>query len=100
LWHVRMYSTNTFHEPGAVFLAILTLWAYGYCSGQMKQATNPRAESDSDQSFIHLDRPCKDELVQSFVRKGQAMKGIITGVGDICDPDGPEKILRIGCELL
>lgn len=100
LWHIQRYPTNAFHDPGAAFLAVLTLWAYGYCGGPMKQVANPHAEPDSDQSFIHLDRPCEDELIQIFVRKGQNMKGIITGVGDICGPGGPEKILRIGCELL
>jgi hypothetical protein len=51
-------------------------------------------------SFIHLDRPCDDELVQLFVREGHSMKGNVTGVGDICAPEGPERILRVGCETL
>lgn len=99
LWHVRRYSTNAFHEPGAVFLAVLTLWAYGYYNGQIAQSSNSHAES-SDPSLIHLDRPCDDELVQLFVRQGQNMKGNVSGVGDICSRNGPEKVLRIGCETL
>ena len=51
-------------------------------------------------SFIHLDRPCDDELVQLFVREGHSMRGNVTGVGDICAPEGPERILRVGCETL
>lgn len=101
LWHVRRYSTNAFHEPIAAFLAILTLWAYGYCHGQMMQKPRPhQTESRSDPSFIHLDRPCDDELVQLFVREGQNMKGNVTGVGDICAVSGPERVLRVGCETL
>lgn len=100
LWHVRRYSTNAFHEPMAVFLATLTLWAYGYCHGQMAQQPRPHTESRSEPSFIHLDRPCDDELVQLFVREGQTMKGNVTGVGDICGPTGPERILHVGCEAL
>lgn len=99
LWHVRRYSTNAFHEPMAAFDATLTLWAYGYCHGQMAQYT-AHAESRSDPSFIHLDRPCDDELVQLFVREGRTMKGNVTGVGDICAPGGPERVLRVGCETL
>lgn len=99
LWHVRRYSTNAFHEPGAVFLAVLTLWAYGYCNGQMRRTSNSHAES-SDPSLIHIDRPCDDELVQLFVRDGQNMRGNVSGVGDISDLNGPERVLRLGCETL
>ncbi|KAJ5160007.1 uncharacterized protein N7482_007011 [Penicillium canariense] len=105
LWHVRRYSTNAFHEPVAAFLAVLTLWAYGSCHAYAPQDSSPytqasRNEPSQEPSFIHLDRPCDDELVQLFVREGHSMRGNITGVGDICAPEGPERILRIGCEVL
>lgn len=105
LWHVRRYSTSAFHEPTAVYLAVLTLWAYGSSHSHVPQDSssetqNPRVEQSQEPSFIHLDRPCDDELVQLFVREGHSMRGNVTGVGDICAPDGPERILRIGCETL
>ncbi|KAJ6102575.1 hypothetical protein N7486_005002 [Penicillium sp. IBT 16267x] len=105
LWHVRRYSTNAFHEPAAVFVAVLTLWAYGSCHVHSPMESSPhsqasRAVPSQEPSFIHLDRPCDDELVQLFVREGHSMRGNITGVGDICAPEGPERILRIGCETL
>lgn len=100
LWHVRRYSTNAFHEPVATFLAVLTLWAYGSCYAHEAHHHESRPEPSHDPSFIHLDRPCDDELVQLFVREGHAMRGNVTGVGDICAPDGPERILRVGCETL
>ncbi|KAJ5832213.1 hypothetical protein N7474_000524 [Penicillium riverlandense] len=106
LWHVRRYSTNAFHEPVAAFLAVLTLWAYGLCHAHAAplppaETNSPRLQgSQPEPSFIHLDRPCDDELVQLFVREGHAMTGNVTGVGDICAPDGPERILRVGCETL
>lgn len=107
LWYVRRYSTNAFHEPVAVFLAILTLWAYGWCHGSIIQQVDPKKGSQPDSSefhpeptFFHLDRPCDDELVQLFVRKGQTMRGNVTGVGDICGPYGPERILKEGCRIL
>ncbi|KAJ5697636.1 hypothetical protein N7488_011320 [Penicillium malachiteum] len=105
LWHVRRYSTNAFHEPMAVFLAVLTLWAYGSYhthapTEQSPNAAGSRLNSAQEPSFIHLDRPCDDELVQLFVREGHSMRGNVTGVGDICAPEGPERVLRIGCETL
>ncbi|KAJ5587354.1 uncharacterized protein N7459_003119 [Penicillium hispanicum] len=105
LSHVRQYSTNAFHEPGATFLAVLTLWAYGSCHAHIPQATSPplhvsRVDPLQKPGFIHLDRPCDDKLVQIFVREGHSMRGNVTGVGDICAPEGPERILRVGCETL
>ncbi|KAL4936866.1 hypothetical protein BDV06DRAFT_216320 [Aspergillus oleicola] len=105
LYHVRKYSTNVFHEPVATYLAILTLWAYGLCYNQASpEITAPASSSQRREStapsVINLDQPCSDELVQSFVREGQMMKGMLTNVGDICAPQGPEQILRVGCETL
>ncbi|KAL4931504.1 putative C2H2 transcription factor [Aspergillus undulatus] len=101
LYHVRKYSTNAFHEPVATYLAILTLWAYGLCYKQASpDLTTQERDSSTGPSVINLDQPCSDELVQSFVREGQMMKGMLTNVGDICAPHGPEHILRVGCETL
>ncbi|KAL3472953.1 hypothetical protein BJX99DRAFT_234439 [Aspergillus californicus] len=104
LYHVRKFSTNAFHEPVATYLAILTLWAYGLCYQQASPELTSRIGSTRDPSLgpnvINLDQPCSDELVQSFVREGQAMKGMLTNVGDICASQGPEQILRAGCDTL
>ena len=105
LWHARRYSTNAFHEPVAVFLAVLTLWAYGSCHAHATQGSIPHLQMSGielleEPSFVHLDRPCDDELVQLFVREGHSMQGNVTGVGDICASEGPERILRVGCEML
>ncbi|KAG0157526.1 hypothetical protein PDIDSM_4711 [Penicillium digitatum] len=100
LWHIRRYSKNAFHEPVAAFVAVLTLWAYGSCHPHTSHESSPRAEPLHDPSHICLDRPSDDELVQRFVREGHAMRGNVTGVGDICDLEGPERVLRVGCEVL
>ncbi|RDW62971.1 putative C2H2 transcription factor [Aspergillus mulundensis] len=101
LYHVRKFSTKAFHEPVATYLAILTLWAYGLCYKQASpELTAAQRDSSTGPSTINLDQPCSDELVQSFVREGQRMKGMLTNVGDICAPHGPEQILRAGCETL
>ncbi|KAI9370595.1 fungal-specific transcription factor domain-containing protein [Aspergillus egyptiacus] len=104
LYHVRKFSTNAFHEPIAAYLAILTLWAYGLCYKQASPNTASHmgltGNLPVEHTVINLDQPCSDELVQSYVREGRAMKGMLTNVGDICAPHGPEQILRVGCETL
>ncbi|KAL2829968.1 fungal-specific transcription factor domain-containing protein [Aspergillus cavernicola] len=103
LYHVRKYSTNAFHEPVATYLAILTLWAYGLCYKQASPDLTSNISSTRGSvgpNVINLDQPCSDELVQSFVREGQAMKGMLINVGDICASHGPEQVLRAGCETL
>ncbi|KAJ9642083.1 hypothetical protein H2204_002452 [Knufia peltigerae] len=64
----------------------------------------PDSESDDSSSsddrpeFIHLDRPCDDEIIQHFVRNGQSMAGYMTNVGNICET--PQKVLLEGAKLL
>ena len=57
---------------------------------------------DDEPTFIRLDRPNDDEMVQLFVRSGKpsVMRAHITGVGDICSPKGPTRILREGRKIL
>ncbi|KAB5545900.1 hypothetical protein GE09DRAFT_222828 [Coniochaeta sp. 2T2.1] len=142
-WHARRYSTNSFMEPFAIYIATLVAWAYSVSTqfvgtgqiGEMptnsqgtrnirsdldtntggssrgnyageaaaeQQDGSPAEESESDPepSFIHLDRPCDDELVQIYVRLGHKMPGYMSGVGSICAPGAPAKILREGIRLL
>ncbi|OAP59134.1 hypothetical protein AYL99_06432 [Fonsecaea erecta] len=56
------------------------------------------SSSDERPEFIHLDRPCDDEMVQHFVRNGHTMSGHMTNVGDICK--APQKVLLEGARLL
>ncbi|CBX90987.1 hypothetical protein LEMA_P060210.1 [Plenodomus lingam JN3] len=116
-WHIRRYSCQAFYEPISVYLATLTLWAY--CSYTSRTAiTNHRDGSMSDDestentflasnaqpipTFIHLDRPNDDEMVQSFVLSGipSNMRANITGVGDMYAAKGPMKILKEGRRIL
>ncbi|KAF9894600.1 hypothetical protein FE257_006488 [Aspergillus nanangensis] len=100
LWHVRRYAANTFHETVAVFLATLTLWAYGLCHGQVFQDIEPEHHRSIERRSIHLDGPFNDELYQTFVREGEVMRAVVTDVGDICGPHGPEEVLQFGCAIL
>ncbi|KIW15388.1 hypothetical protein PV08_05434 [Exophiala spinifera] len=56
------------------------------------------SSSDERPEFIHLDRPCDDEIIQHFVRNGQSMAGYMTNVGNICET--PQKVLLEGAKLL
>jgi len=51
-------------------------------------------------SFVNLDRPLDDELVQTYVRLGYKMTASLLRVGNICDADAPVKILFEGIRLL
>lgn len=172
-WHVRRYSSQSFYEPLAVYLASMVLWTYGsYKSAALERdaansnnkpvggpsgpdadlsivqpsrvergvrkptasrqdqdtpghlpvqhdrpplpvrshspavSASPSShadassdtESESPPQFIHLDRPCDDEMVQHFVRNGHNMAGYMAGVGDICTT--PNKVLLEGAKLL
>jgi hypothetical protein len=56
------------------------------------------SSSDEQPEFIHLDRPCDDEMIQHFVRNGHNMSGHMSNVGDICKT--PQKVLVEGAKLL
>jgi hypothetical protein len=57
-------------------------------------------EEEPEPAFIHLDRPCDDEMVQTYIRLGHKMQGYMQRVGDICSSDAPPKILKEGIRLL
>jgi hypothetical protein len=118
-WHVRRYSCDSVIEPYAIYIATLILWAYCVsmrfvgpgaadvsvsCENstvmqEIAEATIPGRE-EPEPSFIHLDRPLDDELVQTFVRLGHKMSAYISEVGNIRDRGAPVKILQEGIRLL
>ncbi|RKL20799.1 hypothetical protein BFJ68_g2798 [Fusarium oxysporum] len=126
LWHVRRYSSNDFIEPHAIYLATLSIWAYSVFNTPRTESQqehgdavsrsvpasrdrvsqgsvgNNEAESEEepDPTFIHLDRPCDDEMVQVYIRLGHKMAGHMQRVGNICSPNAPPKILREGIRML
>ncbi|KAL1887121.1 hypothetical protein Sste5346_010427, partial [Sporothrix stenoceras] len=46
-WHVRRYSSDSFHQALAVFLAAATLWAFGNFSLAAATTTNPFLGSEA-----------------------------------------------------
>ncbi|KAG7412600.1 hypothetical protein Forpe1208_v009253 [Fusarium oxysporum f. sp. rapae] len=126
LWHVRRYSSNDFIEPHAIYLATLSIWAYSVFNtprtksqqqyGDVVSRSVPasgeresngsvgnnevESEEEPDPTFIHLDRPCDDEMVQVYIRLGHKMAGHMQRVGNICSPNAPPKILKEGIRML
>ncbi|RSM05272.1 hypothetical protein CDV31_009670 [Fusarium ambrosium] len=123
LWYVRRYSVNDFLEPFAVYVATLCLWVYSVSAASTVRQQEPRArpsngapdpgervdsmsttgvESDEEPElyFIYLDRPCDDEMVQTYVRLGHKMSANLLRVGNICSAEAPRKILQEGVQLL
>ncbi|KAI1067894.1 hypothetical protein LB507_010566 [Fusarium sp. FIESC RH6] len=129
IWHVRRYSRNGFMEPHAVYLATLLIWAYSVFatpptdSGFLQNHDGPNSrqnptnqvprssddagtpteyddEEEPEPKFIHLDRPCDDEIVQTFIRVGHKMQGYMQRVGNICSSGAPSRILKEGVRLL
>ena len=114
-WHVRRYSRRAFYEPNAVYLATLAVWAYGLFAARSSMNSNlpsrsrsgtssPTNEQNDDDmpSFVRLDRPCDDELVQWYIRYGspERMTASITRVGNVCSSKGPTRMLREGASIL
>jgi hypothetical protein len=106
-------SLDAFYEPVKVFMVTLVVWAYGsLCPPQqLLRGTNgntnnrPREDDDwscdlDDISSIRLDRPCDDELVQLFIKRGRSMTATIMGVGNITSAKGPLRMLKEGRKLL
>lgn len=101
-WHVRRYSCDSVLEPYAIYMATLVLWAFCVSVelSEGVEASAREAEEEPEPSFLHLDRPLDDELVQTYVRLGHKMSAFISGVGNIQSRGAPPKIIREGISLL
>ncbi|KAH9863973.1 hypothetical protein J1614_009906 [Plenodomus biglobosus] len=101
-WHVRRYSCGSLLEPYAIFIATLVLWAFCITMqiAEVVQAVVPESDETPEPSFLHLDRPLDDELVQTYVRLGHTMSAYIANVGNIRDPGAPARIAKEGLCLL
>jgi hypothetical protein len=122
-WHVRRHSCNSIMEPYAIYIATLILWAfsasaqfigveaiasYAVCQSPPAATTSPgertrvsiASDDNNEPTFLHLDRPLDDELVQIFVQSGYKMSAYIMGVGNIQAADAPTKIIDTGIRLL
>ncbi|KAI5304785.1 hypothetical protein KEM56_005931 [Ascosphaera pollenicola] len=112
-WHARRYSTGAFYEATNMFLTTLAVWAYSSyinhpkkCGGEAgleDEGTDLSECSDDDSTvptFIQLDRPTDDELVQFYVRRGSDMTALISGIGNIHGPEAPIRTLKEGRKML
>jgi hypothetical protein len=125
-WYVRRYSTEIFTESFTIYMASLVLWGYSMViqhsneqqlsrhalrgqapsdpqpekiqSCRMTADTTP--DNEPELSFIVLDRPCDDEMVQTYMRMGHKMTAHLSKIGDIADLSSTKKILTEGIRLL
>ncbi|KAH8589872.1 fungal-specific transcription factor domain-containing protein [Bisporella sp. PMI_857] len=65
-----------------------------------QEANSATEDISIDSPYINLDRPCDDELIQTFVRHGARMTGYMASIGDICQVGSAGKILREGVKIL
>ncbi|CAI0642863.1 unnamed protein product [Colletotrichum noveboracense] len=75
----------------------------GFMASQASPNDTGGAGDESEEpepKFLHLDRPCDDEMVQTYVKLGHRMSGHVAKVGDICHEGAPKKILREGIRML
>jgi hypothetical protein len=91
LWAYSVYSSKSRRSSGEER------------SGSVTRQTSPdhnRVYSDDDNpTFIRLDRPNDDEMVQLFVRAG-VLRAYVSGVGDVYASTAPARILREGRKIL
>ncbi|KAH0278534.1 hypothetical protein KCU91_g2394, partial [Aureobasidium melanogenum] len=107
-WYIRHHGTGNILEPTSLFVASVILWAYGSFVPLLQASTdeNPPVTSrvDMDEEFdptmIQIDRPCDDELIQIFIRRGNSMQPHMLGVGNICQPGGAHNVLKVGAKLI
>jgi hypothetical protein len=106
-WYIRRYSRDLFIEPFAVYMSTLVLWAFSI-TAQICQSQEIREQyehtsdedEDFDLEFINIDRPCDDESVQIFVKRGHKLRANMLRVGSVRDEGAPRKILIEGIRVL
>lgn len=101
-WHVRRYSCDSLLEPYAIYIATLVLWAFCVSMRlpEVAQAIASESDDEPEPSFLHIDRPLDDELVQTYVRLGHKMTAYMANVGSIEESDAPRRITKEGLCLL
>ena len=64
------------------------------------EADEEEDEDDTAPTSILLDRPCDDEIVQTFVRRGHGMQVLMSGAGPVHGAYGMRRVLQEGIKLL
>ncbi|CAD0111666.1 unnamed protein product [Aureobasidium uvarum] len=107
-WYIRHHGTGNILEPTSLFMSSVILWAYGSFVPLLQASTDEhhpatsRVDTDEeyDPKMIQIDRPCDDELIQIFIRRGNSMQPHMLGVGNICQPGGALGVLKVGARLI
>lgn len=64
------------------------------------EAIGSESDEEPEPSFLHLDRPLDDELVQTYVRMGHKMSAYIANVGSLEHEAAPVRIAKEGISIL
>lgn len=126
-WYLRRYARGHFYEPFSIYLASLTIWVYGVFLPQVRgnllrikqmnstkiarrqlesqrqrpsESSSEEDEDDLTPNNILLDRPCDDEIVQTFVRRGHTVQADMSGATDICLPSSQKFVLQEAIKIL
>ncbi|KAH8204431.1 hypothetical protein TruAng_001347 [Truncatella angustata] len=99
---IQQDSDDRDHRKSVTAMHRQALKQPGEVSDDPRCIVSVEDDDNHEPTFIRLDRPNDDEMVQLFVRKGRpsVMTAHIAGVGNICSSQGPLKILREGRKIL
>ncbi|KAL5361467.1 hypothetical protein BJX96DRAFT_165918 [Aspergillus floccosus] len=62
-WHIRRYSIGAFYEPLALFLASLTLWAYGSYAAHITGHNGQFASADNGDTHFLRRTPTNNDIL-------------------------------------
>lgn len=122
-WGVRKLNSNSFHEPPALALASLVLWAFSIFSTSIDSRKSSRGHSGTNRNSrssqerggssssesssgenrnaVILNSSPDSELIEQFIRDGGGkFDAFIIGVGSIKELKAPEKILALARKFL
>jgi hypothetical protein len=95
---IREQPCRGFHEPIALLIATLTLWAFHQLSYQRQP---PLAHSrEAIQTTVRLDRAHRTQASLSWIENGADLRGYLTDVGNICGPGAGKRLLQLSCRTL
>jgi hypothetical protein len=96
---IRRQPCRGLHEPIALLLATLTLWAYHQLSQPQLQQENSKNNGDP-QVTVRLDRIHRTHAARSWIDSGAVLRGYVTDVGNICAPGAGKRLLQVACRAL
>jgi hypothetical protein len=89
-----------FHEPFALLIATVTIWAFNQLSSYMSSATVRNNSGIERLPTVRLDKLRDMGAADSWVENGGTMRGHLTDVGNISAPRAGRILLQVACRTL